>query len=120
MGQGDVAPGTGYMSRLWSKEAAPLEIKVVEDWFDHEGTGLRFLATIDISGTLFHLDAIAVEVGPESDDPDELCRVMRAIDPELQQMVEDILSVDPDDLMQTTTLPDKEHRFLIVATPYHE
>lgn len=91
-----------------------MDVSVVENWRADDPDQERYLAVLDIHGTLFHADAIAVRevVRPNG------VREWVAVNDELQSMVERIQEVDPEGLMKTTELPGSEHQFLIVVTPY--
>lgn len=92
-----------------------LQLKVVKAPEDVDGTGNRFLATVEIFGVPHHLEFIRVEDAPE----EEFCGGQRPVDPELQLNYEDLQGLYSGHY-ETLELPGVSGQFIAYMVPYCE
>lgn len=91
-----------------------LKLEITKEPEDVDGTGNRFLATVEIFGVSHHLEFMRVEEVPNEDDGEP---EQRPVDPELQQSYEDLQRVF-DGVYETFTLPGQEGRFIAYMVPF--
>jgi hypothetical protein len=93
-----------------------LMLKVTKEPEDVDGTGNRFLATVEIFGVSHHLEFMRVEEAPNEDDGE---LEQRPVDPELQLNYEDLQGLFAG-RYETFALPNQEGRFIAYMVPFED
>ncbi len=91
------------------KRKIPQITFTAEDFVQHDENELCYLSTLDINGTLFHVEAIAV-------DEDEESGQFAIQDP--YGRLEDAMKVDGDGAFETVEIEGLAYRYVIIITPF--